>query len=642
MSSNGGSGHTGDTHIDLPRAVSDPAGVSEPAELDDELAALTGQTFEGRYRLDRLLGAGGMGAVFRAHHTGLGQDVAVKVLRPDVSGGRTATARFEREARSASRLDHPNCVRVTDFGELPDGTKYLVMQLLEGAELKARMGDPWAPVEAIDVTLQILDGLEHAHANGIVHRDLKPENVFLTTDHRGETQVKLVDFGIAKIVEGDGADDKLTRTGMVFGTPRYMSPEQAAGGKVDARTDLYAVGLILYELLMGTPPFVAEDTASLLRMHILQPPPPLPPSFPTSLNEVVVRMLEKSRMDRYDETRDAVEALRAARADVIAGVVGTPAVGAANVAATGAAAVAPTGAMPPATRASGMHAPPSDLPPEVVARLTAEGPAAGTMHTQGPPLANLGTGPHPQLSPAHTMPGNNHYSASAMTVPAGGVDPGRPLPGTPAALSGVHPSMLNTVPPLPPERRRGAAIPWIIAGGALTLVALLAFGIVEFAHLRGGDAAQTEADAAEPATAEAAVPVLGAGATGDGDEHEHEKESVKSDGAVEDAPVEGDDGSGPSHGGPSPDQGKPVRDAKPAPRAAKPPAAKPSKSDQKSGTIDLDDIDEDEARDAFDSVFGDGASKEAEKAIEKAAEDSKKFQKSEGKGRGKGKKKKKK
>ena len=281
---------------------------------DRDVQAYLGRTFEGRYRIDALLGVGGMGAVFRAHHLGLGVDVAVKVLR-GTAHGQTAEARFRREAKSAARLDHPHCVRVTDFGELDDGAKYIVMELLAGEELEQRLGQPWPPAEAVEIARQVLEGLAHAHARGIVHRDLKPSNVLVLRDEHGRPHVKLVDFGIAKIVEGEGAQDELTRTGMSFGTPAYMSPEQAGGSPADARSDLYAVGLLLYEMLAGRPPFESNDLAALLRMHILTDPPPLPESVPPPLAAVVLRLLQKSRKDRYDCAAATLEALAAADAD---------------------------------------------------------------------------------------------------------------------------------------------------------------------------------------------------------------------------------------------------------------------------------------------------------------------------------------
>ena len=279
--------------------------------LHPDLEALVGTVVHGRYRIDALLGVGGMGAVFRAHHTGLDRDVAIKILHPDIARDPSIGKRFEREATSASRLDHPNCVRVTDFGTTEAGITYLVMEMLEGSELADKLGSPWTAAAAIETATQILAGLEHAHHFGIVHRDLKPENVFMTTDYRGQELVKLVDFGIAKLIDEQGVE-KLTRQGVVFGTPRYMSPEQAAGGKLDERTDLYAAGLILYEMLAGHPPFDADDAATLLRMQIMAPPPALPSSVPAALGEVVAKLLEKSKTDRYANAREVIDALAAA------------------------------------------------------------------------------------------------------------------------------------------------------------------------------------------------------------------------------------------------------------------------------------------------------------------------------------------
>ncbi len=287
--------------------------MSAQPDVPDELLQFVGRVLDDRYRVDALLGVGGMGAVFRCRHLGLRKDVALKILRPAVAAGETMTKRFEREAQSASRLDHPNIVRVMDFGSLEDGAKYLVMQILEGEELKDTMGTPWPPAKAVDTVLQVLAGLDHAHHHGIVHRDLKPENVFVTRDHRGDPLIKLVDFGIAKVVEGDGADDKLTRTGMVFGTPRYMSPEQAAGGKIDARTDLYTVGLILYELLSGRSPFESDDASEMVRMQLITQPPPLPDPIPEPLVAIVDKLLAKSRLDRPDSAKEVISRLEPLR-----------------------------------------------------------------------------------------------------------------------------------------------------------------------------------------------------------------------------------------------------------------------------------------------------------------------------------------
>ncbi len=300
--------------------------MTEIDELHPDLKSLLGNVIHERYRVDALLGRGGMGAVFRGYHVNLQRPVAIKVLHPEVGRDAGMTARFTREAHSVSRLDHPNCVRVSDFGTTDGGVRYLVMELLSGHELKASLGQPWPVDQAIDVATQILDGLDHAHARGVIHRDLKPANVFVTVDHRGKTLAKLVDFGIAKLVDEEATSAPLTREGMVFGTPRYMSPEQITGGKLDARTDLYAVGLLLYELLAGHPPFRSEEAGALLRMHVLAPPPALPPSVPPAVAAVVMKLLEKSRDDRPANAREAITALEQVRAAPASVPAPTPAI----------------------------------------------------------------------------------------------------------------------------------------------------------------------------------------------------------------------------------------------------------------------------------------------------------------------------
>ncbi|MFV8753611.1 serine/threonine-protein kinase [Nannocystaceae bacterium ST9] len=275
------------------------------------LDALVGEVLDERYRIDSLLGQGGMGAVFKATHVGLKREVAIKVLHPEIGNDGQIAKRFEREAHSASRLDHPHCVRVTDFGATAEGMKYLVMELLVGCELTKRLGKPWAWPDAVAIVEQVLEALVHAHHHGIVHRDLKPENVFLARDFKGEEVAKIVDFGIAKLLDGEGGGkEALTRAGMVFGTPRYMSPEQAAGGKVDERTDLYALGIILFEMLTGNAPFDADELPTLLRMQIMAPPPPLPASVPAELAAFVGKLLEKSRHDRPESASKALIELR--------------------------------------------------------------------------------------------------------------------------------------------------------------------------------------------------------------------------------------------------------------------------------------------------------------------------------------------
>jgi len=293
------------------------------ANLHQDLRDLVGRTIADRYRVDELLGSGGMGAVFKGHHIGLERDVAIKVLHPSLGHDPEISARFDREARSASRLDHPNCVSVTDYGSTEDDMKFMVMQLLEGTELGRVLGKPLAPLRAIELVLQIVRGLEHAHAQGVVHRDIKPENVFITRDHSGREVLKLVDFGIAKIMTVDGGK-RMTQVGLVFGTPAYMSPEQAAGIEADERADLYSVGVMLYEMLAGKPPFDSPDPVVLVRMQITADPQPLPSDVPPVLAACVERLLAKNRVERFQsatEVREVLEGVHAMlRGDVTSSV----------------------------------------------------------------------------------------------------------------------------------------------------------------------------------------------------------------------------------------------------------------------------------------------------------------------------------
>lgn len=278
------------------------------ATLHQDLQGLVGKTVAGRYRVDALIGVGGMAAVFRAHHEGLERDLALKVLHPNLSASTEMSARFEREARSASRLNHPNCVQVTDSGATDDGMMYMVMQLLEGEELTGMLRERLDSPRAVELILQILRGLEHAHGKGVVHRDIKPENVFVTQDHDGEEVLKLVDFGIAKLTDAT-VDTHKTSAGLVFGTPAYMSPEQAMGVEADSRADLYSTGILFYQMLAGRLPIDNDDPVALVRMQVSVDPDPLPSSVPPIIAGVVARLLEKDRDDRFQTATEVISTL---------------------------------------------------------------------------------------------------------------------------------------------------------------------------------------------------------------------------------------------------------------------------------------------------------------------------------------------
>jgi hypothetical protein len=276
---------------------------------EDGLPASTyvGCVIDGRYRIEGVLGRGGMGVVYRARHEIIDKLFAVKILLP--TGDTEVVERFVNEARAATAIGNAHIVDTVDFGALPDGSTYFVMEYLEGQTLARRIkADGFISVSrTIAVGKQIAEGMSAAHRAGIVHRDLKPENIFLTRRDEQEDFVKLLDFGIAKI---ESTQNRITRAGTIFGTPHYMSPEQASGAEVDARTDVYAVGVIFYEMLSGRVPFDAENPMGLLTQHLYTEPTPLgrvpspPQPIPSGVDAIVLKCLAKKPEDRYASMSD--------------------------------------------------------------------------------------------------------------------------------------------------------------------------------------------------------------------------------------------------------------------------------------------------------------------------------------------------
>lgn len=258
-----------------------------------------------QYKVETLIGVGGMGAVYKAEHHLTNQKVAIKVLWQDLAGNQAEVKRFTREARAASVLSHPNTVRVYDFGkDEGSGAIYIVMEFLDGRKLSDALRDEPVldPGRAVHIGAQVCKALEEAHSKGLIHRDLKPDNIFLQ-DVSGEKDfVKVLDFGLAKFVSGDFERDNLTKTGYVVGSPEYMAPEQAIGSGVGPAADIYAVGVMMYEVLTGDLPFDAETTAQVLRKHIMEQPAPMSDlvddDVPDALIEVVMRCLAKDPDDR--------------------------------------------------------------------------------------------------------------------------------------------------------------------------------------------------------------------------------------------------------------------------------------------------------------------------------------------------------
>jgi serine/threonine-protein kinase len=242
--------------------------VAPTSAGDGSGSVAVGTVLADRYRIDGVLGTGGMGHVYRGEHVTIRKPVAIKVLHAALGKSQEATLRFQREALASGRLDHPNIVGALDFGTLDDGRLYLVMEALEGEDLGRRLDRekriPWA--EALGIIRGVLLGLRHAHDRGVVHRDIKPDNIFLATKG-GETVVKILDFGIAKLCGGETDDRQATRAGITVGTPKYLSPEQAVGGAITPAADVYSTSVVLYELLVGRVPFDSEDALTLLTAH---------------------------------------------------------------------------------------------------------------------------------------------------------------------------------------------------------------------------------------------------------------------------------------------------------------------------------------------------------------------------------------
>ena len=275
----------------------------------------------GKYRILDQIGEGGMGIVYRAEHITLGSPAAVKILLPQFTRDTVVVERFFTEAKATSAIRHISIVQIFDYGRLPNDQAFIAMELLRGEDLTsfiARHRVVDATI-AVQIALQMFSALEAAHLIGVVHRDIKPDNIYLVRDPSapGAIRIKILDFGIAKLVGDQLGDPKMkTKGDSILGTPAYMAPEQCRGGAdIDARADLYAVGCILFEMLTGRPPFIAEGGGETMAMHIYEPPPRLhqfAPNLPVELDAVIAKLLAKPPADRTPSAAYALAALERA------------------------------------------------------------------------------------------------------------------------------------------------------------------------------------------------------------------------------------------------------------------------------------------------------------------------------------------
>ena len=454
----------------------------------------------GNYAVTAAIGEGGMGSVYLAEHAILGRRAAVKVLRPELSTNSDIVGRFFNEARALTAIRHPSIVEIFDFGYMPDGSAYLVMEYLDGESLGARCHrlHKLDARHALMLVRQIAGALSAAHERGIVHRDLKPENIFLVRDPEiaGGERIKVLDFGIAKLATP--GNHARTQTGSMLGTPTYMSPEQCRGaGNVDARADLYTLGCVLFEMLCGQPPFTPDGMGEVIAHHLYFPPPAprsLEPSLPEGVEQLVLWLLQKDPGARPQTARDVIDAI-----DRLANAVSAAAMPVHSH---------PTRMMPPGTPPPSTPAPPLPSP----AMSAADMPTAA---------ASGAAIPMPAVTPATAMPG----TAMAMNAtPAGAraavTTPASAMPTVPRGVTTpVFPGRVSTPAPMTTlssaagsaghsvrSHRPRARPRWFVPLAAASLVALGAAIAIVVARLERSNRDRATEAATSPSTV-VAVPV---------------------------------------------------------------------------------------------------------------------------------------
>jgi eukaryotic-like serine/threonine-protein kinase len=475
---------------------------------DVEEALQSGRILGGRYRLGERLGQGGWGSVYAAVQVDLGRPVAVKVLHTSVALSSEALARFEREARSAAALGHPNIAQVTDFAANPNEPPFLVMELLTGGTLGAAMRSQQrlSPTRVAWIAYQILAGLDVAHRAGIVHRDIKPDNVFLVAMPGVEDFVKLLDFGIAKLSGDSAASQHLTATGAMLGSPAFMAPEQVRSNDLDHRVDLYAVGATMYLALSGRMPFDAPTIHGLLLAITEQPAAPLrtlDPSLDPALAAVVERAMNKDPNGRYASAAD----MRAALEPWLGGTAAHASSTANAPRMISPASIATGGAMPPATAAMpsmAMSGPPLGTSPPGTAAMPPMGsaPATAVSPYAPSPMAAFSAPPAPTYG--------SSPPAAYAAPPAAPYNAPTPAPyGAPAPAMAPAPYGMPAPAMAPAPAKSGGAIIGLLVVVVLLLLVVVGGGVAFF--LSRGSAAAAVAVGPSGGAAPPAVPGAASG-----------------------------------------------------------------------------------------------------------------------------------
>ncbi|MEO6775161.1 MAG: serine/threonine-protein kinase [Kofleriaceae bacterium] len=369
-----------------------------------------GKVIDGRYEIQQRVGEGGMGVVYRARQMSIDRVIALKMLNQQMQGDQQWIQRFYNEAKACSRLQHPNTIRMFDFGQTEDGRLFMTMEFLDGISLRdALQRGPLAPQRVVKILIQCCASLAEAHSIGIIHRDIKPDNVFLLNMAGSPDFVKLLDFSVAKLLEGDRMK---TQAGVVFGTPQYMSPEQGRGLPLDARSDLYALGVLAFEMLTGNVPFNDDNAMTVIQMHLHGAIPPMPDSVPYSVQMIVRRAMEKDAARRYQSSGEMMQHCQQVFAELNAGSVSVGGGGVPRTMIAG-----PSPQYP-------QQYPQQQPPPQQPQGFQATAPQAKTMIAQQSPFA---AGQMPMAPPqgAQPQPQGNFAPSSPMqkTIVAGMASP---------------------------------------------------------------------------------------------------------------------------------------------------------------------------------------------------------------------------